>query len=83
MEFVDHDAPPGELRSAAVTDATTQAQGQRGSEPDEDEPGGPAYPPPGHVPPVAPEPVPDGDDDEPGGPAHPAPGHRPPSESAG
>ncbi len=47
---------------------------------DDDEPGGPSHPAPGHLPPE-PEPAPgiERDDDEPGGPSHPAPGHMPPA----
>jgi hypothetical protein len=62
-----------------VTDATIQLLSQAGPERDDDEPGGPARPGPGHLPPEPePETAPDPDEDEPGGPAHPAPGHLPP-----
>ena len=64
-----------------MTDATAEARGQSGLEYDEeDEPGGPAHPAPGHLPPdPEPEQEPDDEDeDEPGGPSHPAPGHLPP-----
>jgi hypothetical protein len=70
----------GELGSSAMTDTTTLAQAQFGTERDDDEPGGPAHPAPGHMPPEPePSPGPERDDDEPGGPAHPGPGHEPPA----
>jgi hypothetical protein len=80
--FIADNVPGRELRSGAVSDATTQTHGQVGPERDEDVPGGPAHPPPGYRPPV-PEPDPERAEDEPGGPAHPAPGHLPARESVG
>jgi hypothetical protein len=67
----------------AMTDTTILAQGQPNPErDDEDEPGGPSHPAPGHLPPEPePAPVRERDDDEPGGPSHPAPGHVPPASS--
>jgi hypothetical protein len=63
-----------------MTDTTTLNQSQFGAEPDDDEPGGPSHPAPGHLPPEPePEPGPEQDDDEPGGPSHPGPGHEPPA----
>jgi hypothetical protein len=63
-----------------MTDTTTLAQAQLGPERDDDEPGGPAHPAPGHLPPEPePAPGPERHDDEPGGPAHPGPGHEPPA----
>jgi hypothetical protein len=63
-----------------MTDTTTLAHAQFGTERDDDEPGGPARPAPGHLPPEPePDPGPQRHDDEPGGPAHPGPGHEPPA----
>ena len=64
-----------------MRDTTILAEGQPGPpRDDDDEPGGPSHPAPGHLPPE-PEPQnePEPDDDEPGGPSHPAPGHLPPA----
>jgi hypothetical protein len=64
-----------------VIDAMTSAGVRLGqqTEPDDDEPGGPARPTPDFLPPETPELAPERDDDEPGGPAHPGPGHLPPA----
>jgi hypothetical protein len=65
-----------------MTDTTTLVRGQLGPEHDDDEPGGPSHPAPGHLPPEPePEPGTESGDDEPGGPSHPAPGHLPPASS--
>jgi hypothetical protein len=63
-----------------MTDTTNLVRGRLGSEQEDDEPGGPAFPGPGHLPPQPErEPGPELDDDEPGGPSRPAPGHVPPA----
>jgi hypothetical protein len=66
-----------------MRETSTSARGQTSPErDDDDEPGGPSHPAPGHLPP-APEPgaQPERDDDEPGGPSHPTPGYLPPAET--
>jgi hypothetical protein len=65
-----------------MTEPIASPQDDAGHE-DDDEPGGPAHPAPGHLPPASPEPGPgpERDDDEPGGPAHPAPGYLSPGET--
>jgi hypothetical protein len=64
-----------------MTHTTTVPQGQpRTARNDDDEPGGPSHPAPGHLPPEPePAPEPEREGDEPGGPSHPAPGHVPPA----
>jgi hypothetical protein len=64
-----------------MSDLTTMPQEQpRVARDDEDEPGGPSHPAPGHLPPEPePAPQPERHDDEPGGPSHPGPGHEPPA----
>lgn len=63
-----------------MTDMTTTPKKPHLARDDEDEPGGPSHPAPGHLPPEPePAPEPEPDVDEPGGPSHPAPGHVPPA----